>query len=336
MAMSVSLFPGTRDKCSTYLSVVQLFQTTKRMENTFSAHSSQSSPRAGCSIIGTSCTKTVEGEYKRRLRLVESFETALDALEKRTDIQPVSQQHLNERVEYENQLRIFMPKLNDSKEEASRSLREHDGLRDEVAAGVESLLLAYGKDVEYTTALTFLKDNTNFWRVLEARSLAGETVTKNNKAAFRAIEDERYTIRGRMNGRSKQILMTSFGKASSTKEDANISAPLANLDTTEQDVGRLSELLRQERDLKYKERFRDVRELRSKSEELLRIAERALVDAQLLTPDSNEGFRGGWYGKPKRQRPHGGNESHYGGRENSGTDISEDKDCESDLEEWLR
>jgi hypothetical protein len=219
------------------------------------------------------------GKYKRQLRLVESFETALDELERNTDIQSVSQQHLNERVEYENQLRIFVPKLNDSKDEASRTLREHDGLRDEVAAGVEGLLLAYGKGLECTTALMFLKDNANFRKVLEARSSAAETATKNNKAAFKAIEEERLTIRGRMNGRFKQILMTSFGKASSTEEDANISAPLANLDTTEQDVGRLAELVRQERDLKYKERFSDVRELRSKSEELLRIAERALVDA---------------------------------------------------------
>jgi hypothetical protein len=101
------------------------------------------------------------GKYKRRLRLVESFETALDELEKRTDIQPVSQHDLNERVEYENQLRIFVPKLNDSKDEASRTLREHDGLRDEVAAGVEGLLLAYGRGLESTTALTFSKDNAN-------------------------------------------------------------------------------------------------------------------------------------------------------------------------------
>jgi hypothetical protein len=276
------------------------------------------------------------GKYKRRLRLVESFETALDALENKTDIQPVSQQHLNERVEYESQLRIFVPKLNDSQEEASRSLREHDGLRDEVAAGVESLLLAYSRGLECTTALMFLKDNANFWKVLEARSSAGETVTKNTRAAFRAIEDERLTIRGRMNGRSKQVLMTSLGKASFTEEDASTSAPLANLDTTEQDVGRLSELVRQEGDLKYKERFSDVRKLRSQSEELLRIAERALVDAQLLAPDSNEGFRGGWYGKPKKQRPRENSESYDGGREDSGSDISENEDWESDLEEWLR
>jgi hypothetical protein len=137
------------------------------------------------------------GKYKRRLRLVESFETAMDELEKRTDTQPVSQQHLNERVEYENQLRMFVPKLNDSKEEASRSMREHDGLQDEVAAGVEGLLLAYGRGLECTTALMFLKDNANFWKVLEARSSASETVPKNTKAAFRAIEDERLTIRGR-------------------------------------------------------------------------------------------------------------------------------------------
>jgi hypothetical protein len=133
-----------------------------------------------------------------------------------------------------------------------------------------------------------------------------------------------------MNGRFKQILMTSFGKASSTEEDASISAPLANLDTTEQDVGRLSELLRQERNLKYKERFSDVRKLRSQSEELLRIAERALVDAELLAPDSNEGFRGGWYGKPKKQRPRENSESYDGGRKDSGSDISEKDDRESE------
>jgi hypothetical protein len=269
------------------------------------------------------------GKYKRRLRLVESFETALEELEKKTDIQPVSQQHLDERVEYENQLRIFVPKLDDSKEEAIRSLREHDGLRDEVAAGVEGLLLAYGRGLESTTALAFLKDNANFWKILEARSLAGEMATKNTKAAFRAIEDERPAIRGRMNGRFKQILMTRFERASSTEEDANRSAPLANLDATEQDVGRLSELVRQERNLRYKERFSDVRKLRSQSEELLRIAERALVDAELLAPDSNEGFRGGWYGKPKKQRPREDSESYDGGREDSGSDISENEDRES-------
>jgi hypothetical protein len=59
--ISVSHLPGIRDRRSTYLSMVQLVQTTKKMENTFSVRSSQSSPRTACCIKGTSCTKTIEG-----------------------------------------------------------------------------------------------------------------------------------------------------------------------------------------------------------------------------------------------------------------------------------
>lgn len=242
---------------------------------------------------------------KRRCRVVESFEAGVQSVQEKTYGQYISQQHLSEMGEYQAQLKIFIPERDESQQKTGRLLREHDGLRDEVEASVEGLFV-YDKSLRDEQALQLLaKDgyHGSFWDVFEARQLAAKTAAENAKTAMKAIEDERRTIRSRMDAHSKQILLVRLARVNSMDGDANApatSAETGTRDTTEQDLRRLSDLVFEERNLKYKEKFKDVKDLRLQSEKLLKLAERAFVDAKLLPPDGNENFRGGWYEKPKR------------------------------------
>ena len=204
----------------------------------------------------------------------------LEELERKRDRTTVSRKHINEIVEYRNQLGKFAPGRDVLKEETSMLLREYDALHDEVDASVEGLF-AYGAH-ENEEVLQFLTKGSNFWEVFKARRSTTNVAMMSARAKLKAIEDERLALRNRIESHFKQTLLKRL--ASSASEGSFDSAFLTT-STTEEDLRRLSELLLQQRDLKYKEKYTDAEIMRSQSGQLLKVAERALVDAGLLEPD---------------------------------------------------
>lgn len=213
------------------------------------------------------------GRYKRRRDVVESFEMGLKELEKNKHRTTVDPKHLNEIAECRNQLNNLTPGLSALKEEMSGLLRAYDGLHEDLDSSVEGLL-AYDESLKDDEALRFLP--ATFWKVLkglkEAASAAAESVTAKRKE----IEDERAAILRRMEGRFKQNLIARLTKSGAT----SATAPM------EEDLRRLPVLVLQQRDLQDKE-DETIRVLRSQAGKLLKIAEQALVDAELLEPDDD-------------------------------------------------
>jgi hypothetical protein len=184
-----------------------------------------------------------------------------------------------------------------SKKKRADCWGEHDGLQDEVDASVKDLFL-YDDSLKGEEVLQFLTEGANFWKIFEARRAAAKMATESARAKLKAIEEERFIIRSRMEGHFKQIFLDRLAHARTVREDDSdpvAPAKAAPRQTTEQDLRRLSELVLQQRNLKYKEKFRDVKALRAQSDALLKVAESAFVDAELLAPDSNESFQGGRY-----------------------------------------
>lgn len=162
-------------------------------------------------------------KYKRRCRVVESFEAAIQNVQEKTHGQFISQKELSEMGEYQAQLKIFVPERDEGQQETGRLLREHDGLRDEVEASVEGLFL-YDKNLRNEQALQFLARDGyhgSFWDAFEARRLAAETAAKNAKTAMKAIEGERRTIRSRMDAQFKQLLLVRLARVNSMDGDAS-------------------------------------------------------------------------------------------------------------------
>jgi hypothetical protein len=229
--------------------------------------------------------------------VVESFQTGLEDLERKKRLTTINQKHLNEIVEYRNRLSKFTPGRDALKEETNRLLREHDGVQDEVDASVEDLSV-YGESLKGEVVLQFLTEGANFWRIFEAHRSAAKLATESARAKLEAIEDERPAVRSRMQGHFKQVLVSRLADAQNVRRDGRCPVAPAKAApglTMEQDLRRLSELVLQQRNLKYKEKSKDVKALRSQSDALLKIAESAFVGAGLLAPDSNESFQGGWY-----------------------------------------
>lgn len=239
------------------------------------------------------------GKYRRRCHVVESFQTGLEELEKKKSLRIVNQNYLNEMVEYRNQLKIFMPGMDELKEETNKLLREHDGLRDEVDAMVEDLFV-HGKSLKDDEALQFLTQSSDFWETFESRRSVANTAAESVRVRREEIEAERLAIRGRIDGRFNRVLLGRLAHVNAMGKDSKAVVTPSKTPTgktTDRDLRRLSELVLQERNLKYKEKFRDVKMLRSQSEDLLKLAKRAFVEAKLLEPDGNESFQQGWYGK---------------------------------------
>jgi hypothetical protein len=240
------------------------------------------------------------GKYERRCHLFEAFEANLEELEKKKHLTRVNVKHLDEMVEYRNQLSKFTPDLQVLKEEKSKLLGEYDGLHDEVDAGVEAVL-AYDESLKDDEALQFLKVRATFWKVFEERQDAASAATKSAEAKKKEIEDERAVIRSRMEGHFKQDLVKCLAKSGATN-----TVPTASM---EEDVQRLSALLLQQKNLQDKERFEVVKSLRSQSGKLVKIAEQAFVEAKLLERDGNQCSQAGWYGDVEQEGSDHGNES---------------------------
>jgi hypothetical protein len=115
-----------------------------------------------------------------------------------------------------------------------------------------------------------------FWKVLKGRKEAVSAAAESVTAKRKEIEDERAAILRRMEGRFKQNLIARLTKSGATSATAPI----------EEDLRRLPVLVLQQRDLQDKE-DETIRVLRSQAGKLLKIAEQALVDAELLEPDDD-------------------------------------------------
>lgn len=239
------------------------------------------------------------GNYRRRCNVVESFKTCLEELQKKKPHTHVNLKHLTETLEYRKQLSKFTPEQELLKEETSKLLREYDGLRDEVDAGVEAVL-AYDESLKDDEALQFLKVRATFWKVFKERQDAASAATKSAEAKKKEIEDERAVIRSRMEGHFKQDLVKCLAKSGATN-----TGPTASM---EEDVQRLSALLLQQKNLQDKERFEVVKSLRLQSGKLVKIAEQAFVEAKLLERDGNQCYQAGWYGDVEQEGSGHGNE----------------------------
>lgn len=188
---------------------------------------------------------------------------------------PVNLKHLNETVEYRNQLSKFTPGLEVLKEETSTLLRDCNGLHDELDADVEAVNEHDGS-LKADEALGFSKVRPTFWKIFKERQEAASAAAKRAEAKHKEIEGERDATRSRMEGRFKQNLIESLAKSGATNTGLLATA------STEEDVRRLSALLSQQRNLQDKERFESINSLRSQLGELVKIAEQAFVEAKLL------------------------------------------------------
>jgi hypothetical protein len=213
------------------------------------------------------------GQYRRRRDVIESFQAGLEELEKKKHHTTVDPKHLDEIAEYRNQLNHFTPGLNALKEEMSGLLRVYDGLHDDLDDSVKSVL-AYDDSLKDDKALQFLP--ATFWGGLKGRKEAAIAATESATAKRKDIEDERAAICRRMEGRFKQNLITRLTKSGAT----SATAPM------EEDLRRLAVLILQRRELQDKENG-SVEVLRSQSGKLLKIAEQALVGAELLEVDDD-------------------------------------------------
>lgn len=213
------------------------------------------------------------GQYRRRRDVIESFQAGLEELEKKKHRTTVDPKHLDEIAEYRNQLNHFTPGLNVLKEEMSGLLRAYDGLHDDLDSSVEGVL-AYDESLKDDEALRFLP--ATFWKAFKERKEAAIAAAESATTKRKEIEDERAAIRKRMEGRFKQNLIARLTKSGAT----SATAPM------EEDLRRLPVLVLQQKDLQDKE-DELVEVLRAQAGKLLKIAEQALVDAELLESDND-------------------------------------------------
>ena len=223
------------------------------------------------------------GKYERRCHIVESFETGLKELEKKKHSTTVNPKHLNEIVEHRRQISKFTPDLEMSKEETDKLINEYDGLHDEVDAGIEAVL-AYDESLKDDEALQFLTVRTTFWKIFKEIKDAASAAANSAEAKHREIEEERASIRNRIGGHYKQNLIERLANPDAINRSHSATACM------EHDVRRLSVLMVEQRNLENKEKFEVLNTLRSLAGKLLKIAEQAFVDAELLRPDDNHSF----------------------------------------------
>lgn len=240
------------------------------------------------------------GQYRRRCKVVETFKTGLEELEKKKPRRHVNLKHLNEILEYRKQVSKFTPEQELLKEETSKLLSEYGGLHDEVDAGVEAVL-TYDESLKDDEALQFLKVRATFWEVFKERQDAASAAAKSAEAKQKEIEDERAVIRSRMEDHFKQDLVKCLAKSGAAN-----TGPMASM---EEDVRKLLTILLQQRSLQDKERFEVTKSLRSQSGKLVKIAEQAFVEAKLLKRDGNQCSQAGWHRDVEREGPGDGNES---------------------------
>lgn len=213
------------------------------------------------------------GQYRRRRDVIESFQAGLEELEKKKHRTTVDPKHLDEITEYRNQLNHFTPGLSVLKEEMKGLLRVYDGLHDDLDDSVKSVL-AYDESLKDDEALRFLP--AMFWEGLKGRKEAAIAAAESATTKRKEIEHRRAAIRKRMEGRFKQNLIARLTKSGAT----SATAPM------EEDLRRLPVLVLQQKDLQDKE-DELVEVLRAQAGKLLKIAEQALVDAELLESDND-------------------------------------------------
>ena len=225
------------------------------------------------------------GQYRRRCDVVNSFQSSLKDAETKKKFTTVDPKLLNEIVAYRDQVNKLKPGRDALEEEASKLLRDCDALQDEVDASVEDLFV-FDASLKDDELLRFLRFGADFWKMFEARRSAAKEVAENTRARLGAIEDERSAIRGRMEGRCKQTLHGYLVRAQTQSRGASRRGGAPRMTVpgpqTEQELQRLSELLLQERKFRDEENYKAVKDLRSQSEAILKLAESALVDAGLF------------------------------------------------------
>jgi hypothetical protein len=231
-----------------------------------------------------------QNKYERACRATAAAKKVLEDLERIRDLQPVSQEYLDEIAKYQRLVGAFVPARDSRREKFHRLSRENDALESQIGLSVESLFV-YGENLRNEEPLQILANNETFWMFFEARqmaSAAAETV----KTQLRAVAEEQLAIRNRLESRSKHALAGRLSLAELKRSGVYPAAKLAEIsdeDRNELDLERLSDLELQRDRLTYDESFRDPSDGIYRSRQLLKLAERAITDAGLLKTDDDGG-----------------------------------------------
>ena len=232
--------------------------------------------------------KEYANSFTRRHEAAARVEKDLEDLERGNDLRPVSEEHLALIAENKKNLRLFQIGKASSAKDVIRFEEEIDTLQRQIEVGVNGLH-TYSETLEDDPALHIFANREPFWKIFAALT-ASNRATESVNARFKAIEDEKLAISSQMDNSFEHDLANRFAKADPGHTTVNTTENLAEANTgtlIDQHLQRLADLASEERILKRHELFRDVGDVDSLSKELLRLAERAFVQAGLLEPDGS-------------------------------------------------
>ena len=201
---------------------------------------------------------------------------------------PVSEELLEAIADEKKGLRLFRIGETHSLEEMVGCESEMDTLRSQIDAGIQGLCV-YSDKLEDEQALHIFANREPIWKIF-ATLAAANSADKSVKAQFKAIEDERLAISSQMDTSFERDLVNRFARVHPGQAIVTEVGSLADADTgnaTDRHLRRLTELVFGEKDLERTELYREIADVESLSKELLRLTERAFVQAGLLKLDGS-------------------------------------------------
>lgn len=234
------------------------------------------------------CLEESQHSFGKCQWAVATVEGMLQNLERQRDLMPVSEEHLKRIAEEKERLKVFEAGKSRGVKKACRLRGELDTLRSQMDLGIRGLH-TYSDKLEEDPALHIFANREPFWKNLAALTTAN-TAIESVKARLKAIEDERLAISSQMDVSFEGDLKTRVAMANSNHPTVNAAESLDEANTgnaIEQYLRRLNELAIEAKDLEQAELFRELDNVESLSKELLRLAERAFIQAWLLRLDGS-------------------------------------------------
>ena len=234
------------------------------------------------------CLEESQHSFGKCQWAVATVEGMLQNLERQRDLMPVSEEHLKRIAEEKERLKVFEAGKSRGVKKACRLRGELDTLRSQMDLGIRGVY-TYSDKLEDDPALHIFANREPFWKNLAALTTAN-TAIESVKARLKAIEDERLAISSQMDVSFEGDLKTRVTMANSNHPTVNAAESLDEANTgnaIEQYLRRLNELAIEAKDLEQAELFRELDNVESLSKELLRLAERAFIQAGLLGLDGS-------------------------------------------------
>lgn len=201
---------------------------------------------------------------------------------------PVSEEHLKKIAKEKERLKLFEVGKARGLEKVYKLGGGLDTLRSQTDVGVRGLC-TYSDTLEDDPALHIFANKEPFWKNLAALTTANRA-NESVKARFKAIEDDRLAISSQMDASFEGDLKNRVAMANTDHANVNAAESLDETNTGNaigQYLGRLNQLAFEAKDLEQAELFRALDNVDSLSKELLRLAERAFVQAGLLGLDGS-------------------------------------------------